>query len=377
MQKEGKTYVALRDPTMLMKQTMVVPTQAMQIIQLFQGKRTLEELAEQINGNLDQLIELAKGLDNLGLLWGPTFERMEKDRWEELQKVGSFPARASQMLGEDDAACRHSLQEYFDQTDDPELEFEPTAIVAPHLDYERGWPNYAAAYYALRDRQPPERVVVLGTNHFGLGDGVVLSELGFGSPMGRCPADRELIEKLVGRLGRPIIADQLDHLAEYSIELQLPWLQYCFGEVPIVGVLMPDPLVGLIAEDGERVDLQPFVETLGEVLSEIGGSTFFVASADLSHVGPHFGEPRRVDDQRRFDVERHDRDMMSKFLTGDSEEFLAAMRWNKNPTRWCSVGNMAAVLMLTRPEQLELIDYRQAVDEHGTALVSSAGMAMG
>jgi hypothetical protein len=112
------------------------------------------------------------------------------------------------------------------------------------------------------------------------------------------------------------------------------------------------------------------------VLGKAGGRTFFVASSDLSHVGPQFGEPRPVDQQRKFDVERHDREMMSKFLSGDSEEFLAAMRWNKNPTRWCSVGNMSALLAIARPDDVELIDYRQACDEQGLAMVTSAAIAL-
>jgi hypothetical protein len=52
------------------------------------------------------------------------------------------------------------------------------------------------------------------------------------------------------------------------------------------------------------------------------------------------------------------------------------MRGLKNPTRWCSVGCMTAAARLAKPSAIELIDYRQAVDEQGNALVSSASMAM-
>ena len=68
--------------------------------------------------------------------------------------------------------------------------------------------------------------------------------------------------------------------------------------------------------------------------------------------------------------------MMAKFMTGDSQEFLSAMRWNKNPTRWCSIGNMAAILDLVQPTSVELIDYRQAYDDKGMVMVTSAAMAL-
>ena len=47
IQKDGRQFVALRDPTMLQKQTMVVPVQAMPILQSFVGKQSIEELASQ------------------------------------------------------------------------------------------------------------------------------------------------------------------------------------------------------------------------------------------------------------------------------------------------------------------------------------------
>lgn len=376
IQKDGKRLVALRDPTMLQPQTMVVPVPAMQLIQQFQGNHTIEELAERFSSPPEQITELAKGLDKLGLLWGPTFEEMEAARWNELRERGAFPAHASSSLGDDAEACRAQLEQYFADTEDPELEEAPTAIVAPHLDYGRGWPNYAAAYYGLRNMEKPDRVVVLGTNHFGLGDGVVLTELGFETPLGRCAPDADVLAGLNERLGRAGIVDQMDHLPEHSIELQVPWIQHCFGDVPIVAALVPDPIRDMIEDDDKRVSLEPFVDALGDTLAAVGGRTFYIASADLSHVGPQFGEPRPVDDQRSMDVERHDREMMSKYIDGDAEEFVAAMKWNKNPTRWCSIGNMTALLMLTKPEDIELIDYRQARDERGIVMVSSCAMAM-
>ena len=129
-------------------------------------------------------------------------------------------------------------------------------------------------------------------------------------------------------------------------------------------------------DDGQRIETTKLVSTLKEILKGVGGETLFIASSDLSHVGPQVGEPRAVDEQRRFDVERHDREMLSKYISGDCEEFLSAMKWNKNPTRWCSIGNMAAVLMLIDEPTVELIDYRQAFDEKGLAMVTSAAIAL-
>lgn len=376
LQKDGKTFVALRDPAMLSQQTMIVPAQLMQVLQMFRGDRSVEELAAQLRTDVAQFVELAKGLDRLGLLWGPTSEELEKQQLDRIRAEGAFPVNAAMSLGQTEQACREKIDSYFAESEDPELDGAPIGIVAPHLDYERGWPNYASAYFPLRNAEAPDRVVILGTNHFGIGDGVVLSEFGFNSPLGQCPTDQAIVQSLVRELGRPLIVDQLDHLAEHSVQLHIPWLVHCFGTVPVVAALIPDPLSPMLQEDGARTKTPEFVDCLSSALKHAGGNTLFVVSSDLSHVGPQFGEPRPVDEQRRFDVERHDRDMMSKFMGCDAEEFLSAMRWNKNPTRWCSIGNMTAALMLAKPQTVELIDYRQAYDDQGMALVSSAAMAL-
>ena len=75
-------------------------------------------------------------------------------------------------------------------------------------------------------------------------------------------------------------------------------------------------------------------------------------------------------------MERHDREMMSKFIENDVDQFVEAMKWNNNATQWCSIGNMSAILDLVKPEEIELIDYRQACDPKGVALVSSCAMAL-
>ncbi|MHC5024399.1 MAG: AmmeMemoRadiSam system protein B [Planctomycetota bacterium] len=376
VQKDGRQLIALRDPTMLTQKTMLVAAPAFQALQRFNGSQTIEEIARHLGGQSKPILELARGLDQLGLLWGPTFEKIEADARAKLEEVGAFPTVATSGMGDDEKSCREQIDAYFEKTEDPEIDEPVSGIVAPHLDYERGWPNYAAAYHSVRHAEAPDRVVILGTNHFGLGDGVVLTEYGFESPLGRCPSDRAVTGKLIEKLGPALVVDQLDHLPEHSVELQLPWIQHCFGNVPIVAALMPDPLTPMIEDDSERVAAPAFIEALGETLEDVGGNTLYVSSSDLSHVGPQFGEPRPVDDQRRFDVERHDREMMAKFISSDADEFLAAFQWNKNPTRWCSIGSMWATLALAQPETVELIDYRQAYDEKGMVMVTSAAMAL-
>ncbi len=374
-QHNGQQVVVLRDPMALSSQMMAVPPQAVMVIQQFQGERTIEEIASGLKApDSAPFIELAKRLDEVGLLWGPTFERLEGELKAKLKETGYFPAGGTQQPTPDQ--IRGALAGWLAQTEDPELDGSPVAIVAPHLDYPRGWPNYAAAYRCLDRCETPDRVVILGTNHFGIGDGVVLTELGFETPIAMVAPDTKVIDRLKALIGDAGFVDQLDHHAEHSIKLHLPWIQHRFGDVPVVAALVPDPLVGMLAADEKRTSTTQFLDSMNEALDAVGGRTLFVSSADLSHVGPQFGEPRPVDAQRKVDVERVDRDLMAAYLSGDPDVFLARARETRNPTRWCSIGNMHAVLALAKPSAVEMIDYRQACDEQGNCLVSSAALAL-
>ena len=368
--------VVLQDPLRLVDRTLNVAPQALQLLARLQGEKTLAEVADAVGAQVEQVRPLIEALDQVGLLWGPTAARLETEKRTAIESDRRLPKGAAFALGERADECRARLEGWLDETEDPEVEGEILAIVAPHLDYGRGSPIYASAYRGLVGTSPPDRVVVLGTNHFGIGDGVVLTEWGFRSPLGDVETDMSLQADLRDRFGERAIADQLDHIGEHSIQLHLPWIQHLFGEVPVIGALVPDPLSGLIEDDGKRVGADEFIDGLRAALDAAGGRTLVVASSDLSHVGPQFGEPRKVDEERCVQVETHDREMIKRFLDSEPSEFLEAVEWNRNPTRWCSVGNMVATKRLVAPKQTELIDYRQAVDDQGVALVSAAAMVM-
>lgn len=376
LKKDEQLLLGLQDPNMLVQQMMVVPAQAFQVIQLFNGERSLEEIGTALKmQDLAPLRQLVSKLDEFGLLWGPTCDALEDKKKSELVAHGAFAAGATRLLGDEPTEIRKKLEQWLDAAEDAEIDEPIAGIVACHLDFERGHPVYASSYRTIARAKRPDRVVILGTNHFGVGDGVVVSDLGFDSPLGRVNADRKVIDRLRASSGERLFKDILDHLPEHSIQLHLPWIQHLYGDVPVVAALVPDPTVGLINDDGARMDVDEFVKVLGGVLADLGGQTLFVASADMSHVGPAFGEPAAVNDQRRREVEAFDRELMREFIAGP-DKLVSKMRANRNPTRWCSVGCMTAAAKLARPSKVELIDYRQAVDEKGEALVSSASMAL-
>lgn len=414
-QIEGRQALGLADARQISDRVVFVPPAAQLIFPHMTGERTLDEIASAVGHGLTrEILEgLVAQLDEAGLLYGPTFDAMLAKMRAEFDSSPVLPPAATaafidavlgQELGdkatEEERAAkapgrlRALMDQWIDQAlskaEDPAFDALPRALIAPHLDYGRGCFNYASAWGRMRVVERPDRVVILGTNHFGEGTGVVGCDKGYQTALGTCEADAELIELLRGALGEPLFRHRYDHEREHSIELQIPWIQHCLGadesgRFPrVFGALVHDPAVNNgESYDGKGVALMPFVEAMRAALERLGGRTLVVASADLSHVGPMFGdqvktlageEPEAVEARNR--VFQHDREMVDLIRQNKPEELIAAMAWQQNPTRWCSTGNLTAAMLITRPESVKVLNYVAAMDEQGLGMVSSIAGAM-
>jgi AmmeMemoRadiSam system protein B len=145
-------------------------------------------------------------------------------------------------------------------------------IVAPHAGYEYSGPCAAWAYAeAARDGRP-EAAVILGVNHRGMGAPLALSPArGWQTPLGTAPLARELAEKLRART--PLLEpDARAHAWEHSLEVQVPFLQFVYGDLPILPIAIG------------RASLEA-VLALGAALGALAREhdLLLVASTDFSH----------------------------------------------------------------------------------------------
>jgi AmmeMemoRadiSam system protein B len=379
--KEGQQMALLRDPSNLGGQSMIVPPQVLIILAQLQGDESLADVYERLRVPAEahaKIEEMVVKMDELGYFWGPTSEALEKKKLDGLRSAGRFALPDEQRTPEIAAQLRGLISGGLSETENPELSEPVVGIVAPHLDFGRGKENYAAAYKCLEcsTGAPPDRIVVLGTNHFGIGDGVVMTEFGFESPLGQVNQDPVLLERLRDAFGDKLFKDQLDFLGEHSIALQLPWIQHVYGgTVPVIAALIPDPVNGLLQDDGQRVGTLEFANALKDIVKQAGGRTLFVSSADLSHKGPQFGDKTTVDAKTRHSVEQYDRETLAAWLDGP-DDFLKVFKAGSNPNRWCSVGNMLTTLIAAPHKTREMVNYSQAVDEKGVVMVTSAALAL-
>jgi MEMO1 family protein len=416
---QQQTMLGLADARQVSDKIVVTVPATQFILPLMDGSRDLEAIIQQVGRGLNRgiLEGLVAQLDHAGLLEGPTFRALLDKMHADFDSAPNLPPASTASFAEQliernedgspkgempsDEVLTERLKSVFDQWIAKALEKEsepafttlPKGVVAPHLDYPRGWINYAQVYGRLRIADRPDRVVVLGTNHFGDSTGICGCDKGYTTLLGICELDRDLVAALrtnLGEdLGHKLFEHRFDHEREHSIELHIPWIQHVFGrdergQYPkVFGALIHDPaLKNGDSYDGQGLGLQPFVDALKQALATLPGKTLIVASADLSHVGPAFGDQQALigEDEgaagAREKVFEHDREMLKLVSENRPGELVAAMAWQQNPTRWCSTGNLVASLLITQPASVRVLNYAAAVDQQGTAMVSSCALVL-
>jgi hypothetical protein len=149
-------------------------------------------------------------------------------------------------------------------------------IIVPHAGYMYSGPVAAHSYAQLASDGVPESVVILGPNHTGRGSGVsIVTRGGWETPLGVASVDTNLAEQ-IPRSSNIIDEDESAHISEHSIEVQLPFLQYLYGDritfVPICMMMQ---------------DLQTSKDIARSIANcSQGRHVVVIASSDFTHYEP-------------------------------------------------------------------------------------------
>ncbi|MGB6680737.1 MAG: AmmeMemoRadiSam system protein B, partial [Candidatus Bathyarchaeia archaeon] len=123
----------------------------------------------------------------------------------------------------------------------------------------------------------PNNIVIIGPNHTGMGSAISLMNRGtWSTPLGEIQINTDLADSIIEN-STIVDTEEEAHIYEHSIEVQLPFLQYLYGNnfsfVPICMMMQ---------------DLETSRE-LGEAIHKAsnGISTIIIASTDMTHYEPH------------------------------------------------------------------------------------------
>lgn len=146
------------------------------------------------------------------------------------------------------------------------------AIITPHAGYRYAGPIAASAFLAASGRSI-KTAVILAPVHRDPQDEIYLPESDcFRTPLGLTQVDHALVDELI-ECGNHFFKNDIPHLEEHCIEVQLPFIQYLFPDAKIVPVLF-----GKVNQKNVKL----LSNALQVVFAEHYSSTLFVISSNLT-----------------------------------------------------------------------------------------------
>ncbi len=148
------------------------------------------------------------------------------------------------------------------------------AAVAPHAGYMYSGRVAGEVYGAL---EPAEVYVILGPNHTGLGAGAaIVTEGTWATPLGEMAIETALA-RAIRQASDVLEEDDLAHLKEHAIEVQLPFLQLQEPAPTFVPICLMSHEIAACQDVGAAV---------AEAVAAYPKRVVVVASTDLNHYEP-------------------------------------------------------------------------------------------
>jgi hypothetical protein len=223
--------------------------------------------------------------------------------------------------------------------------------IVPHAGYMYSGPVAAHVYYKLSTQIKPESIVIICPNHTGRGSGVALSKDDWKTPLGVAKTDKEIVESL-WKSCEILDLDEEAHVYEHSLEVQLPFLQYIYGDFNFVPISL-----GIQDLDTAR--------EVAACLSTIKKDILVIASSDFTHYEP------------KEEAEKKDKHAISYILNLDEKKFIQTVY--ENNLSICGFGPIATCIATVKKRGAtkgELLKYATSGDVTGdfSQVVGYAGI---
>lgn len=395
---QNQTMLMVRDPLGLIEGAALLAPDPLLLIflEMADGKTTTGEMAQRATMATGQILpagvfeNMARQLDEALLLQSQRFVDALRKKHETFLNSPVRPYKVFKAEGMDRLKMLKELGDEFrrhrmSSLSPPERLDLPaqsvSAILAPHIDYQRGGEVYAWAYKALKEHGTPARTfIILGTNHRPSENRFIGTRKNFDTPFGTVETDTALVDEFAAAMGDTCFNDEYLHADEHTIELQVIYLKHLLGDEPfrIVPILVGN-FDDLLLEEGtpaQDPEIVRFTKALRDVLERHGDKVALIGGVDFSHCGPEFGDEKENDDARMKEIETADRLALDAIEKLDPDAFFESFRADQNARNVCSIGAVYTVLAAMHGRgTATLLKYNQANSPDKTCLVSFASVA--
>ena len=398
IQQEGKTLVCLRDPQHFAQPLIVTPVGYF-VLAHFDGQHSFVDIQEAYAKKVGQILpgeDIQKMIDVLDqhfYLYNQRFLEREAEILEEFRRQPvRAPVHAGPVYSEEAEKLRAQLRGHFESPNGPGgLERNggrstPKAIVAPHIDFQRGGPCYAWAYRELAESPGADLYILLGTSHSGGENPFIATLKDFATPLGTVETDKDFIRRLEHGYSGDLFADEHLHRTEHSLEFQVVYLKYVaalrarltgddrsFKIVPIlVSSFHSNVRSRSLPERDPRVG--DFLKSLADLAAKESRRVCFVAGVDLAHVGMQFGDREPITPGFLKWVEEEDQRLIDRLASLDSEGFFHEIAKDQDRRRICGFSPLYSLIHLLDGSRGKLLKYGQAFTRETGSAVTFTSM---
>ncbi len=200
-------------------------------------------------------------------------------------------------------------------------------LVCPHAGYMYSGPAAAHSYGVLAEDGIPEVAVILGPNHHGLGETVAVSAAEkWETPLGLIEVDT-LTARAITEYSAYAQKDELAHIREHSIEVQIPFLQY-IATVANRSIRIVPIAIGHMGYSSARTLVADLGPAIAEAVAE--KDAVIIASTDLTHY------------ESKASAQFKDNLVLEQILSLDSEGLLRIVE--ENSVSMCGATGTAVML---------------------------------
>jgi hypothetical protein len=191
--------------------------------------------------------------------------------------------------------------------------------------------------------------------------------------------DQELVEAIQSRCPYDLFRDEGAHRNEHSVEFQCLFLRHLHPEpasIRIVPVLCGSfhEAIGQSVSPLEVNPFRQFVDALSESVSARGEKIFYLASADLAHMGLQFGDRKGVEEADLRVLEEVDREMLGYVEKMDGEGFYVSILRERDRRKICGLPAIYTLLKVMEAKEGKLLNYGKAYTPETLSVVSFASL---
>ncbi len=382
---QGRRFVVLRDLLGYAGDSLLIPVPLAALLNLMNGANSLRELQAHYVRMTGELLFMENLRDFISKLDESLF--LESERFLQLvarerENFRQDPVRRMQFGGRsyplEPSVLRSQLDRFFAPVRESGRMSDVkrgrlVGLMAPHIDLNAGGGCFAHAYQAALDAAAPATWVVLGTGHEPIDNFFALTLKDFETPLGSIRCDLDFSRNLLHRSPRNLLAGEYLHRKEHTIEFQAVFLAHTRPSSQIVPVLCSFSLEDWEAERGY---IDETAELLRDLAGEGGRSVGFIASVDLAHIGPRYGDLFRPHAGTVREHLEADRELLESLGKCDPLEFMERVGRGGNRRRVCGMASLYVLAkILEGSTEGELLEHTHAVVDQQNSFVTFASMA--